>query len=259
MVREKFDLILYTMLIAAIAFILVLILSLFKYSSLRDIANAMFSSEVIFAVKLSMATSIIATIFAMCFAVPIGYVLARKEFLGKDFVDALLDLPLVMPPIALGAALLIFFNTFGAGLDRAFSVVFTQKGIVVAQFTVILGFGIRFMKSSFESLPKRYEEIARTLGLSSFGSFAYVALPMSKSGIMAASILTWARAVGEFGATVTLAGATKMKTETLPIAIFLKLATAEVEKAISVVLILILIAVTGLIAVRKAFGKGYEV
>jgi molybdate transport system permease protein len=100
--------------------------------------------------------------------------------------------------------------------------------------------------------------VGRTLGCSKLAVFFKVTLPLARDGLIAAMILTWARALGEFGATVTLAGATKMKTETLPIAIFLSLATAEVEKAIAVIFILIAIAVGALFTIRKVTGRRYS-
>ena len=99
----------------------------------------------------------------------------------------------------------------------------------------------------------------RTLGCSKPEAFLKVTLPLARNGVIAAGILTWARAVGEFGATITLVGATAMKTETLPIAIFLSLASADVEKAIAVVFILVIIAVAALFTVRKLTGRKYRI
>jgi molybdate transport system permease protein len=132
-------------------------------------------------------------------------------------------------------------------------------GIIIAQFVVVSALAIRLLKSTFDSIDPRYEQVGRTLGCGKPGAFMKVTLPLAKNGLIAACILTWARAVGEFGATVTLAGATPMKTETLPIAIFLSLASADVEKAIAIIFVLIIIAVIALLFMRKITGRSYRI
>ncbi len=250
----SFDRFLNALLWILVAFVAALFLTLLSYPDLRELVRAATSPEIIHATWLTLITSLVASLLAMTVAVPVGYALARREFPGKSFFDTLFDLPLVMPPIALGAALLIFFSTSGRGIDRALEIVFTRKAIVVAQFSVVFGFGVRMCKAGFESISARYERIARTLGLTPWQSFVHVALPLARPSLLAAFILTWARAAGEFGATVTLAGATKFRTETLPIAIFLKLATADVEGAIAAVMILVVLSIVLLVGVRKSFG-----
>jgi molybdate transport system permease protein len=163
--------------------------------------------------------------------------------------------------VALGAALLVFFNTpLGSAIDdNILRFVFSVPGIVLAQVTVISALAIRLLKSTFDSIDPRYEQVARTLGCSKPEAFFRVTLPLARDGLVASTLLTWARAVGEFGATVMLAGATAMKTETLPTAIFLSLASADVEKAIAVIFVLILIAVAALLIIRKTVGRRYRV
>ena len=134
-----------------------------------------------------------------------------------------------------------------------------MPGIILAQVVVISALAIRLLKSTFDSIDPRYEQVGRTLGLSKFRAFIKITLPLAKDGLIAAGILTWARAVGEFGATVTLAGATAMKTETLPVAIFLSLASADVEKAIAVIFLLVIIAVTALLIMRKITKRRYQI
>ncbi len=155
--------------------------------------------------------------------------------------------------MALGAALLVFFNTpLGAGINNhVIKFVFALPGIILAQITVISALAIRLLKSTFDSIDPRYEQVARTLGCSKPEAFFRVTLPLARDGLIASGILTWARALGEFGATVTLAGATAMKTETLPTAIFLSLASADVEKAIAVIFVLIVIAVVALLVYQE--------
>ncbi|MFQ6135894.1 MAG: ABC transporter permease [Candidatus Hydrothermarchaeales archaeon] len=248
-------------LLLLLLFFLGITLSLAWYTDIRTFFKLLFSDEILFAIKLSIVTATAATIASVVVAVPAAYAISRTEFPGKDIVDTVLDLPIVISPIALGAALLVFFNTpIGKIVELKFTgFVFEVPGIVLAQFTVVSALAIRLMKSTFDGIGTRYEDVARTLGCSKWEAFFKVTLPLSKNGLIAASILTWARAIGEFGATVTLAGAMKMKTETLPIAIFLKLAKVDVEGAVAIIFVLIAIALIALLFIRKITGKGYTI
>lgn len=238
-----------------------IVVSMLTYTDWHTFITALLSQEILFAVRLSIITASIATIISMPIAIPVAYAISQTNFPGKSIVDSLLDLPIVISPIALGAALLVFFNTpIGAGINNnIIQFVFAAPGIVLAQITVISALAIRLLKSTFDSIDPRYEQISRTLGCSKPEAFFRVTLPLAKDGLIAASILTWARAVGEFGATVTLAGATAMKTETLPIAIFLNLASANIGKAIAVIFVLIVIAVIALLAIRRIIGRRYPI
>ena len=236
------------------------IVSMLTYTSWGTFLSVLLSKEILFAVKLSLLTATVATIISVIIAVPAAYAISRTQFWGKDIVDSMLDLPIVISPIALGAALLVFFNTpVGAGINDHLQFVFAVPGIILAQITVISALAIRLLKSTFDSIDPRYEQVSRTLGCSKLEAFFRVVLPMAKDGLVASSILTWARAVGEFGATVTLAGATTMKTETLPIAIFLNLASADTEKAIAVIFILIAISIVALLVIRRLIGRRYTI
>ena len=222
---------------------------------------AMFSEETLYAIRLSLLTATISAIISILIAIPVAYAISRTNFPGKSIVDSLLDLPIVISPVAIGAALLVFFNTpLGAAIDdNVISFVFSIPGIVLAQVTVISALAVRLLKSTFDSIDPRYEQVARTLGCSQPEAFFRVTLPLARDGLIASTILTWARAVGEFGATVMLAGSTAMKTETLPTAIFLSLASADVEKAIAVIFVLVIIAVIALLAIRKIIGRRYQI
>jgi len=241
-------------------FFVAIVVSMLTYTDWNTFISALLSKEILFAIRLSVITATIATIISILIAIPVAYAISQTKFPGKDIVDSLLDLPIVVSPIALGAALLVFFNTpAGAAIDDNIKFVFAVPGIILAQFVVISALAIRLLKSTFDSIDPRYEQVGRTLGCSKPGVFLKVTLPLAKNGLIAACILTWARAVGEFGATVTLAGATAMKTETLPVAIFLSLATADVEEAIAVIFVLIIIAVAALLVMRKIIGRRYRI
>jgi molybdate transport system permease protein len=238
-----------------------IVASLITYTDWNSFVSALLSEEILFAIRLSVITATITAIISMFIAIPVAYAISRTEFVGKDIVDSLLDLPIVISPIALGACLLVFFNTqAGAAINNnLIKFVFAVPGIVLAQITVVCALAIRLLKSSFDSIDQRYEQVSRTLGCSKPEAFFRVTLPLAKNGLIAAGVLTWARAMGEFGATVTLAGATPMKTETLPIAIFLSLANANIGKAIAVIFILVVIAVVALLILRKITGRKYQI
>ena len=210
-------------------------------------------SEIFFAAKLSLITATLSSVIALVISIPVAYLFSRHSFPGKDFFDTLLDLPIVLSPIALGALLLIFFNTgFGRQIDQWFGpIVFEVKGIVLAQFFVIVGLSLRLLKETFQAIDVEYEKLARTLGYNQFQVFAKVVLPMARGGLLAAFLLTWGRAIGEFGATVTLAGAMTMKTETIPVAIYLNFESVDISSAIVFITILISMSFAVLFFVRK--------
>ncbi|MFN3739883.1 MAG: ABC transporter permease subunit, partial [Thermodesulfovibrionales bacterium] len=133
--------------------------------------------------------------------------------------------------------------------------VFTAYGIILAQFITTAGIATRLIKAAMDEIPHRYEDVARSLGVSPFKAFLTVTLPLCKNGIIAASVLTWAKAIGEFGATITIAGSMAMKTETLPIAIFMRLAGADIEGTVVLILILLAIGLSTLYGVRLLTRK----
>jgi len=232
-------------------FVGLLLLSLFSYADPAELAAALFSPEVLFASGLSLVTATLAASVSMLLAIPAGYLLAHRRL--PPVLETLLDLPLVLPPIAVGMALLVFFQT-GLGefiQQHTLRFVFTGAGIVLAQFTLTSGFALRLVKTTFEGVDRRYETTARTLGADRWQAFGHIALPMARNGVLATGVLTWARAMGDFGATVTLVGATAFKTETLPIAIFLNLSTAHIEGAIAVTLVLMGLSFATLLAFRS--------
>lgn len=247
----------YSILIIIALFFIVLILSVITQlntgSTIKDINN----NELFFAIRLTIITATISSLFAILFSIPIAYLLARYNFIFKNLIDAILYLPIVISPIALGAMLLIFFNTpVGRFFENNFfRIVFEVPGIILSQFIVIIGLSISLVRAVFEYIDPVYEDIARTLGSTKFQAFRKIILPLGKKGLVSAFLLIWARAVGEFGATVTLAGATTMKTETLPVAIFLSFASADVYSACIFILISLIISLSILFFIRKLYAR----
>ncbi|MFH0958227.1 MAG: ABC transporter permease [Pseudomonadota bacterium] len=230
----------------------VLILSLFYFFRGERLLDTILSPRTLFSIRLSLGAATISTVFSVLIALPAAFALSRYEFSGKRAVDTMLELPMIVSPAALGAMLLIFFNNpLGLWIqDHGAQFVFTFYGIVLAQFVTICGVSTRLIKAAMDEIPVRYEAVARTLGASPGKAFFTITLPLSRRGIIAASILSWAKALGEFGATITIAGSMAMKTETLPIAIFMRLSSAEIEGTVILILILVSIGLSILYIVR---------
>lgn len=191
--------------------------------------------EILFALKLSLTTSAAATFLTVVLGVPSGYFLSRNTFKGKIVIEALIDLPMTMPPLVAGVGLLFLLSN--TTVQRCLNILniellFSVWGAVLAQVLITAPIMTRTSKSAFASLDKRYEQAAQTLGLNSFQIFFHVAFPMARPIILSGIVLCWARAVGEFGATLMVAGATRFKTETLPIAVFLNISSGEMGIAL---------------------------
>lgn len=239
---------------AAVALVTVaVLLGLVLYSPLSVLLASLASAEIRFAVMLSLVTSTISTSICIGIAIPVAHALARYEFPGKRAAALALTLPLTLPPLVAGIALLLFFGTtpWGRALeDAGFEVIFTPLGIVVAQVFVNLPYMTRILRSAFAAINPRYDYVARTLGCTEGGSFLQVILPMARPGLLAGTAVTWSKAMGEFGAVLMLAGATAMRTETLPIALYLNISTGDLEMAVAAATILIAISLATLCVVE---------
>jgi molybdate transport system permease protein len=231
----------------------VIILALVTYSPLPALAASLSSPEIQFAILLSLVTSVVSTLICIAIAIPVAYSLSRYRFFGKRVVELVLTMPLTLPPLVAGIALLLFFGTtpWGKALEHAgFAVIFTPLGIIIAEVFVNLPYMIRILRSSFSAINPRYEYVAKTLGCTETGAFFQVTLPMARQGLLAGTVITWSKAMGEFGAVLMLAGATTMRTETLPIALYLNISTGDLDLAVAAATILILISLITLCAVE---------
>ena len=206
------------------------------------------------AITLSLFTATVSSLIALAIAIPAAYMLARSQRRWMKIVDALLDVPLVLSPVVIGISLLLLFRSspgrwFESNIVR---VIFEVPGIIVAQTVLALAMEIRVLKAAFEDVDPRLEQTARTLGCTPWGAFWRVTLPMARSGVIAALVLGWSRALGDFGATVTIAGAMPNKTETMPLAVYSRLESIQISKALGLSMLLFMIAFAVLIAVRVA-------
>ena len=240
-----------------VTYMVVVIVGLVLYPPLPALIESITSPEILFAVRLSLITSAISTALCVVAAIPVAYSLARFSFPGKKAVNAVFNIPLALPPLVAGVALLIFYgpSKFGQMLTAAgFDIIYTPLGIIIAQLFVNLPYMVRVTRSAFETINPRYEHVARTLGCTEWGTFCQVTLPLARAGLIAGLVITWSKSIGEFGAVLMLAGATQMKTETLPIALFLNMSTGDLDLAIAASVILIVISVISFAVFERCSG-----
>jgi len=217
----------------------------------NPLIQALRSRDIQFSIKLSLVSCTVTTLLSLWVAIPIGYLMSRFTFRGKAFVDTLLDIPVVLPPLVVGLSLLILFRYVPDWLSDA--VVYKWPAVVLAQFMVACAFAVRTMRVTFDQIPHRYEQVALTLGCNRQQAFWRVVLPQARGGVLAAGTLAWARALGEFGPILVFAGATRQKTEVLPTSAFLELQAGRTEGMLAVSLIMIATAAL-VFVVARTFG-----
>lgn len=239
--------------------ILALIVANAYVADLQSITQIWSNTELRSSIQLTLLTCSISAILSVIVAVPIGYLLARFRFRGKALLDSLLDIPIILPPLVVGLSLLILLNAIhifpgDQSLEkwlnaRGIRVSFSVTAIILAQFTVTAAFAIRVVKNTFDQLGERSEQVALTLGCNRTQAFWNVALPQAWQGVIAAGLLAWARALGEFGPILVFAGAMPHRTQVLSTSIFLEINLGNFSGAasISLVMILLSIIVIGLI------------
>lgn len=214
----------------------------------HPILLALSKPEIRYSILLSLISCTLTAIFSLWVAVPVGYLLSRVEFWGRNLVDAVLDIPIVLPPLVVGLSLLILFQYAPEPLRTA--VVYQVPAVILAQFMVACAFAVRTMRATFDQIDVRREQVAITLGCSRAQAFGYVVLPEASRGILTAGTLAWARALGEFGPLLVFAGATRNKTEVLSTTVFLELSIGNLEAAVAVSLIMVLAAMLVLVVAR---------
>jgi molybdate transport system permease protein len=218
----------------------------------NPIVRALADPKIQYSVRLSLVSCTLAAVISLLVAVPLGYLLARHQFPGKRLLDAVLDIPIVLPPLVVGLSLLILFQ-FPPFAWAARSVVYQIPAVVIAQFAVSCAFAVRTMKSTFDHIDPRCEQVAISLGCTRAQAFGWVVLPEASRGMMTAFTLAWARALGEFGPLLIFAGATRMKTEVLSTTVFLEMNVGDIEAAVAVSLIMVAAAV-GVLVITRMWG-----
>jgi molybdate transport system permease protein len=231
--------------------IVAMIVADMSFTTPGHILNALKSEEIQYAIKLSLISCTISMILSLLVAIPLGYFMARFEFRFKKVIDAVLDIPIVLPPLVIGLSLLILFQTApGRFIESHVRITYTVYSVVLAQFMVACAFAVRTMYVTFDQINNRQEQVALTLGCNQKQSFFYILLPQAKNGILTAASLAWARALGEFGPILIFSGATRMRTEVLPTTVFLEMSVGNIEAAVAVSLIMIVSGFSVLMIVR---------
>jgi molybdate transport system permease protein len=226
-----------------LSLIIIPILAVLMSTPLSDLLGKITSSSIQEPLRLSLITASISTGVVFCLATPVSYALAHKDFFGKRIVDALIDLPIVFPPAVAGLALLLAFAPNGIVGSYFFNIDIIIPGtiwaVIIAQIFVSSPFYYRSSKTAFELVDRRVEDSARILTKSDARIFLKITLPLAKRGILSGLIMTWARALGEFGATLMFAGNLPGVTQTMPLAIYMAMGSdVFTAKVLSVILLI---------------------
>jgi molybdate transport system permease protein len=218
------------------------------------IAEVLRAPAALDALRLSLATTLSAVVVSLVIGVPLAWVQARVRYPGRALVRAALTVPLVLPPVVGGVALLLAFGrrgVVGPTLDRAGIVLpFSTAGAVAAEVFVALPFLVLTVEGALRGVDRRIEDAARTLGAGRWAVFRTVTLPLIRPSLVAGTVLCWARALGEFGATITFAGNLRGKTQTLPLFVYTTFEGGDLDAAVVLSLVLLAVAVLVLALVR---------
>src|SRR5438270_4195078 len=220
-----------------------------------DALRSLTSPDTLEALKLSLIASLSSTAVSLVLGVPLAWVYARIEFPGRSILRALTTLPMVLPPVVGGIALLLAFGRrglLGSWLESTFgiSLPFTTAGVVFAETFVSMPFLVLTVEAGLRSMDRRYEDAARTLGAKRWTIFTRVTLPLIAPSLFAGAVLCWARALGEFGATITFAGNFPGVTQTMPLAVYVLLATSNPEGSFILSIILLVVSLVVLVGLR---------
>jgi molybdate transport system permease protein len=245
-----------------LAFLLVPLIGLLAKAPWSTLPAKLHSADVWQALKLSLVCATSATAVCLVLGVPLAWLLARGGLPGRSLIRAFVTVPLVLPPVVGGVALLLVLGRrglVGQYLDSWFgiSLPFTTAGVIVAEAFVAMPFLVISVEGSLRAADPRYEEAAATLGAGRWTTFRRVTLPSIAPGIVAGTVLCWARALGEFGATITFAGNFPGRTTTMPLAVYLALET-DPDVAVVLSLVLLLVSVVVLASLRERWISGLQ-
>lgn len=237
-----------------VAFIVLPLVALLQRTPWGDLGRLLGDPVVTDALRLSLISALVATGLSLLVGVPLAWVLARTDFRGRAVVRALVTLPMVLPPVVGGAALLFAFGRRGLLGEpiydgTGFLLPFSLWGVIAANTFVAMPFLVITVEAGLRSGDERYEDAAATLGASRWTIFRRITVPNAMPAVLAGAVLCWARALGEFGATVTFAGNLQGRTQTMPLAVFLAL-ESDRDAAIALSLVLIAVSLAVLIPLR---------
>ncbi len=237
-----------------LAFIAIPLAGLFVHLSPAQLGSGLSSPTALTALRLSLFTTAISLAVTLALGTPLAYVLARGEFRGRRLLDAVVDLPIVVPPAVAGLALLLVFGRFGllGPPLRALGVQlsFTTAAVVMAQVFVASPFYVRAARSGFVAVDRTLEAASATLGMGPLRTFAFITVPLAAPALLGGAVLCWARALGEFGATIMFAGNLAGISQTLPLAVYLNLENGDVTVATAISVLMIAISLATILVVR---------
>jgi molybdate transport system permease protein len=237
----------------ALALILIPLVGLLQHVPWGSLVAQLTSSDVRTALGLSIECSFLTVIVSLILGVPLAWMLARSTFRGKAIVRALVTLPMVLPPVVGGVALLLAFGAHGFAGEAlshiGITLPFTTAGTVVAETFVAMPFLVIAVEAGLRQADERFEEVAATLGARPWMRFWRVTLPLIAPSLVAGAALTWARALGEFGATITFAGNLPGTTQTMPLAVYVAL-ESDTEGAIALSVLMLVVSLAVLIGLR---------
>jgi molybdate transport system permease protein len=244
-------------LVAAVllAFTVIPLIGLVFHVGTQEVA-AIYSPAALMAFRLSLVTTTIALAITVIFGTPLAYVLSRADFPGRAIVDTVVDLPIVIPPAVAGLSLLLVFGrngTFGPLLrDAGIQLSFSTAAVVMAQIFVASPFYVRAARGGLATVDRQLEAASQTLGMGPLRTFAFITIPLAAPSLVGGALLCWARALGEFGATIMFAGNLAGVSQTLPLAVYLNLESGNVPVATALSVALIVVSVIVISVVRLA-------
>jgi molybdate transport system permease protein len=237
-----------------ILFIAIPLAALYAHVAPAHFAATIVSPPALAALRISLVTTLVSVLLILALGTPLAYVLARARFPGRDVVDAVVDLPIVVPPAVAGLALLFVFGRYGAAaplLDALhLRLAFTTAAVVLAQLFVAAPFYVRAARAGFATVDRVYEEASATLGMGPLRTFARVTVPLALPALAGGAVLAWARGLGEFGATIMFAGNLPGVTQTLPLAVYLGLSSGDLDLASALAVVLVTVALAIVVVAR---------
>lgn len=239
-----------------LAFILVPLAAIFIRAVPSGVLSHLLSDEAVRqALRLSLITTAITLAVALIFGTPTAWLLARRSFRGRSVIETLIDLPMVLPPAVAGVALLMAFGrrgVLGPFLSETFGIElpFTTAAVVLAQAFVATPFYVRAAQAGFEGVSRELEHVAATLGASSTRTFMTVTVPLAFPALLGGAVMAWARALGEFGATIMFAGNFAGRTQTMPLAIYQAMESGRLNSALALSSMLIVVSFSVLLIVK---------
>jgi len=240
--------------VSLLLFITLPLAAMFTHTSPGALLSSLRQESATSALLLSLETTGITLLLALALGTPTAYMLARWQFPGKRLLDSIVDLPIVVPPAVAGVALLLAFGRqglFGPTLATVgIHLSFSTAAVVMAQLFVASPFYVRAARAGFLSVDRQLEDASSTLGYGGWGTFRRITVPLALPSLIGGAVLTWARALGEFGATIMFAGNLMGVTQTMPLAVYLNLESGDLDSAVALSVVLVLVSLVVSLVVR---------